>query len=302
MQSGDDSPISLLADSASDQALEARIEAAIDPWLAHMAWRKDFAQWRDRRIWQEEHQATSLKDVKAALGPSVGEKHVLDLGAGMGGLSVALLRELGTEGLRLEAMDYNHAYCLIARLRAQRYGLRLPIVVAAGEQLPYASAVFDLVICLDVLEHVADAPSVLREMYRVVRPGGTVLTTVPNRHAFRDPHYHLPLINWLPRALAERIVERAGRSKSGGPLHDRQALSELNTYTWGQFQRLADTTGFRVRDQVFERIQGGEIRLLTGLRRTLLSRLARTPLLRLLYRLYRYGWQGTFQITMVKPR
>ena len=295
-------PEDLPSDHPSDQALEARIEAAIEPWLAHMTWRKDFAPWRDRRIWQENHQLASLRDVKDALGPGVKGKRILDLGAGMGGLSVALLREYGPEGLRLVAIDYNPEYCRIAKLRAERYGLRLPIVVAAGERLPYASGMFDLVICLDVLEHVADAPGVLREMHRVLRPGGTALTTVPNRHAFRDPHYHLPFINWLPRSLAEVIVERAGRSKAGGPLQDRQALSELNTYTWGQFERLAGSTGFSVRDQVLERLQRGEVRLLTGARRALLTRLAGTLLLRLLYRGYRYGWQGTFQIMMVKPR
>lgn len=283
-----------------DPALEARIEASIEPWLTHMTWRADFAQWRDRRIWQEDHQATNLKDVKAALRHDLPGKVVLDLGAGMGGLSVALLRDFRTEGLRLQAMDYNPDYCRIARLRGERYGIRLPIVVAAGEHLPYASSTFDLVICLDVLEHVADAPSVLREIYRALRPGGIVLTTVPNRHAFRDPHYHLPLINWLPRALAEWIVERAGRSKSGGLLHDRQRLSELNTYTWGQFKRLAKSLGYDVQDQVYERIWCGEIRLLTGVRKRLLSVLSRTHLLKLLYRVYRYGWQGTFQITLVK--
>lgn len=127
------------------------------------------------------------------------------------------------------------------------------------------------------------------------------MTSVPNRHAFRDPHYHLAFINWLPRGLAERIVERTGRSKVGGPLHDRQGLSELNTYTWGQFEKLAASIGYRVRDQVYDRIRHGEIRVLTGLRRRILSLLSGTLLLKLLYRAYRYGWQGTFQIILVRP-
>lgn len=159
---------------AHDPVLEARIEAVIEPWLAHMTWRKDFVAWRERRIRQEDYQASAIKDVITALGNEVAGKIVLDLGAGMGGLSVALMRELGRDGLRLMAMDYNPDYCKITGLRAQRYDIHLPIVVAAGEQLPYASGLFDLVICLDVLEHVADAPSVLEEMYRVLKPGESV--------------------------------------------------------------------------------------------------------------------------------
>ncbi|HET9495002.1 MAG TPA: class I SAM-dependent methyltransferase [Chloroflexia bacterium] len=284
-----------------DPALEARLAAAIEPWLQHMTWRDDFVEWRERRIWQEKHQEANVKDVVQALKQHAGER-LLDLGAGMGGLSVALLLDPRTQGLRLQAMDYNPDYARIARLRARRYGLDLPIVVAAGEDLPYPDEAFDAIACLDVLEHVGDVEAVLMEMYRVLAPGGVVLTTVPNRRAFRDPHYHLPGINWLLAPLAERIIEHAGRSKSGGPLQDRQEHSELNTFTWGQFRRLAEYTGFRVRDEVRHRIMRGEIRQLQGLRRAVLGLLRRTGLLDPIYRAYRYGWQGTYQVRLVKPR
>jgi ubiquinone/menaquinone biosynthesis C-methylase UbiE len=174
--------------------------------------------------------------------------------------------------------------------------------VAAGENLPYPDASFDVVVCLDVLEHVGDVETVLMEIYRALKPGGIVLTTVPNRRAFRDPHYHLPFINWLPRPLAERVVERSGHSKSGSPLQDRQELSELNTYTWSGFKRMASDLGFAVRDQVYARIRQGEIRQLKGLRRKLLALAQRTGLFSPLYQAYRYGWQGTFQIRLVKAR
>ncbi|HST05785.1 MAG TPA: class I SAM-dependent methyltransferase [Chloroflexia bacterium] len=282
----------------NDPALEAELAGAIEPWLAHMTWRKDFAEWRKRRIRQEEYQQANMKDLAQALGANVEGKSMLDLGAGMGGLSVAVMLEYGDRGLHLQSMDYNPDYCQIARLRARRYGLTLPITVAAGEHLPYPDASFDLITCLDVLEHVASTDEVLREMRRVLKPGGIVLTTIPNRRAFRDPHYHLPLINWLPRPLAEAIVRRSGHSKSGGPLQDRQELSELSTYTWAAFKRAAEAAGFAVRDQVLWRISHGEIRQLHGWRRAVLAFTQKTRLLTPLYRLYRYGWEGTYQISL----
>ena len=298
----DSAGISTVEAAPRDAGLEEKLAEAIEPWLSHMRWRKDFASWRKRRLWQERYQEDNLRDIEDALAGKLSGKSLLDLGSGMGGLSVALLLKHGPDGLRLQAMDYNPDYCNIARLRAARYGLELNVAVAAGERLPYPDASFDCVLCLDVLEHVADAASVMREMWRVLLPGGVVLTTVPNRRAFRDPHYHLPLINWLPRSLAERVIERAGRSKGEGLLHDRQAHADLNTYTWGEFRRAATTAGFEVRDQVEQRIMRGEVRQLTGFRRTLLNTLVRVGLFGPVYALYRYGWQGTYQIKLVKPK
>src|SRR5215212_8212811 len=227
--------------------LEAQIAAAVEPWLAHMRWRKDFAAWRQRRIRQEDYQAERVAEVRAALGGSFAGKRVLDLGSGMGGGLVALRRA----GLDIVGLDYNPAYCRIAQLRGRRYGLHLPLTVSAGERLPFPAQTFDGIICLDVLEHVQEPARVLAEMRRVLRPGGVVLTTVPNRFAFRDPHYHLPGINWLPRPLAERLIPLLGHSKTdGSQLTDRQALSELHTYTWGGFARLARRHGFRAVDAV----------------------------------------------------
>lgn len=286
--------------SSSQAKLEVRIEQAIEPWLRHMAWRDDFTLWRKRRIWQENYQQANLKDVEGVLGSQFTGKWVLDLGSGMGGLAVALLREYAERDLNLQALDYNPAYAHISRLRAQRYGFTLAVAVGSGEQLPYPSAIFDLVLCLDVLEHVKNPGELLAEVSRVLKPRGVVLTTVPNRHAFRDPHYHLPFINWLPRRLAETIVRRAGRSKEGSLLSDRQSHSELNTYTWGEFRSLGRKCGFAVRDQVYSRISAGEIRHLTGPRRALLHLIRELGLLRALYRVYRYGWQGTYQIKLVK--
>ncbi|MDQ6694824.1 MAG: class I SAM-dependent methyltransferase [Chloroflexota bacterium] len=285
----------------TDSDIERRLAEAIDPWLQHMRWRKDFSAWRDRRIHQEQDQGNNLRDVRSALGGRFADKKLLDLGAGMGGLTVAMMREFIPLGLRIEAIDYNSDYCRIARLRALRYGLNMPIVEAAGEHLPYGNAEFDAVVCLDVLEHVADAEAVLNEIYRVLKPGGVALTTVPNRHAFRDPHYHLPLINWLPRSIGEIVLRRMGRSKEGGPLQDRQGLSDLNTYSWGAFRRLASGVGFAVRDQVLHRITRGEVRQLRGWRRRVLNLAMQSGIVPPVYRVYRYGWEGTYQIMLRKP-
>jgi ubiquinone/menaquinone biosynthesis C-methylase UbiE len=49
-----------------------------------------------------------------------------------------------------------------------------------GTTLPFADASFDLAIAIEVIEHVADKPGLIAEIWRVLRPGGRVFLTTPN--------------------------------------------------------------------------------------------------------------------------
>jgi len=90
---------------------------------------------------------------------------------------------------------------------------------ASAENLPFADGSFDAAIIIEVLEHVEDVDKTLKEMFRVLSRGGTVLLTVPNRgfpfltHGYRigkSRHSSffgipLPLGTYLPKPLLRRI-------------------------------------------------------------------------------------------------
>jgi 2-polyprenyl-3-methyl-5-hydroxy-6-metoxy-1,4-benzoquinol methylase len=221
--------------------VEHTLEAQIEPWLAHMRWRADFAEWRTRRLWQENYQREALAEIDRYAPP--GNARVLDLGAGMGGFAVAMQRA----GRAMIAFDYNFAYCEIARTRAKRYAMDLPALVGAGEALPFANASFDIVTCWDVLEHVQEPRNLLSEIARVLTGDGIAFITVINRFALVDPHYHLRFINYLPRPLAEKYIAWRRRTKESA-LRDKQSLSEMHYYTFGAFAQFAARFGFRVED------------------------------------------------------
>jgi ubiquinone/menaquinone biosynthesis C-methylase UbiE len=271
------------------------LERAIDPWLRHMAWRRDYDRWRERRINQELYQAERVGMLQSAVGPLAGLR-LLDLGAGMGGFAVAAA--LG--GAQVTACEYNPAYCRIIELRAGRHGLRLPVFNAAGERLPFPDGAFDVATAWDVLEHVQDPRGVLAELARVLRPGGHALITAINRRAWVDPHYHIRGLNWLPRPAAELIIAARGRSKSGAAFRDMQRLSEMHYFHYPELLRLCAELGFRVRDMREEQLRAGRFVSRKASRRALRSGLRAVGLEGPAYRLQRRWYVGMFELDLEK--
>jgi SAM-dependent methyltransferase len=70
--------------------------------------------------------------------------------------------------------------------------------------MPDASV--DIVVCAQVYEHTADAPALVREVWRVLRTGGVCFFSGPNRLAIVEEHYWLPFLSWLPQRLADRYM------------------------------------------------------------------------------------------------
>jgi ubiquinone/menaquinone biosynthesis C-methylase UbiE len=269
------------------------LEAAIDPWLQHMTWRRDYSRWRERRINQEQYQEERLGMLADMAGRLEGLR-LLDLGAGMGGFAVAA----ALAGARVTACEYNPAYCRIVELRAARYTLRLPVFNAAGEGLPFPSGSFDAVTAWDVLEHVQDPRAVLGEIARVLRPGGHALITAINRRAWVDPHYHIRGLNWLPRPVAEGVIALRGRGKAGAAFRDMQRLSEMHYFHYPELVRLCERLGFRVRDLREEQLRAGRFVSRRASRRVLRAALRAVGLEGAAYRAQRRWYVGMFEVAL----
>jgi 2-polyprenyl-6-hydroxyphenyl methylase/3-demethylubiquinone-9 3-methyltransferase len=104
--------------------------------------------------------------------------HVLDLGCAGGFMAEAM----SARGASVTGIDPAADAIAAARAHADATGLRIAYDVGVGEALPYPDAGFDAVVCVDVLEHVADLHKVLAEVARTLRTGGLFLFDTINRN------------------------------------------------------------------------------------------------------------------------
>lgn len=93
-----------------------------------------------------------------------------------------------------------------------------------GCALPFPDCSFDVVVSNHVIEHVGHESSQLlhlRELRRVLKPGGQGYLAVPNRWMLVEPHYRVPLLSWLPKQWRSPYLKLL----RGGAGYDCEPLS-----------------------------------------------------------------------------
>ncbi|MDQ2741163.1 MAG: class I SAM-dependent methyltransferase [Chloroflexota bacterium] len=164
---------------------------------------------------------------------------VLDLGCAFGFGTRLLARRYETFGHDLSATYIE---------RAHRALPGIPFTVGAADRVPYPDGFFDGVVLLDVLEHVPNERPVLAEIARLLRPGGRLIVSVPNR-------------GWLAGFdslnLYHDLLGAAAPAPTDDPswpevhLHRHYSLEELRTLLGGDFYlRSARYTGLGLAELV----------------------------------------------------
>lgn len=130
-----------------------------------------------------------------------GDWRILDAGCGTGG-NFPFLERYGT----VQGFDYSEEAVLYCRLRGRK-----EVRQASIYELPYPDASFDLVTCLDVIEHLRlDLPA-LQELRRVLKPDGLLLLTLPaGPHLYSDFDCFAGHLRRYRREEVEKLLSAGG--------------------------------------------------------------------------------------------
>jgi ubiquinone/menaquinone biosynthesis C-methylase UbiE len=164
---------------------------------------------------------------------------VLDVGCGQG-IDVA---RFALAGARATGVDLTPRHAELARMHLSEMGLDATVANGDAEVLPFADASFDRASSNGVLHHTPDILGALREVRRVLRPGGEARILVYNRSSF---HYWLAQVLYLgiwKRALfEERSME--GVLSRGVEKTSIDARPLVRVYSPRQVRKLMREAGF----------------------------------------------------------
>jgi SAM-dependent methyltransferase len=138
---------------------------------------------------------------------------------------------MARRGARTFGVDLCEGNIVGANLRRFAWQLSFAAVVGSATSLPYPPLFFDVVTCGDVLEHVKQPDMALREIERVLRPGGVLWLAAPTRYLpanlWRDPHYGCFGVAALSRQTAAWYLARVCRRL---PMLAHYEVERLPTY------------------------------------------------------------------------
>lgn len=162
-------------------------------------------------------------------------RRVLDVGCGGGLLAEALTRS----GANVTAIDLAPGMIEVARLHAAEAGLAIDYRTQDADALRASGATFEVVTCMEMLEHVPEPSAMVASLAALTRPGGTLIVSTLNRNlrsfllAIVGGEY---LLRLLPRGTHEyeRLIRPAELARWGRAadltLEDLSGI-ELNPFT-----------------------------------------------------------------------
>ena len=170
----------------------------------------------------------------------------LEIGAGTGYFSLHLLMS-GVVG-RATCTDISPGMVEALEHNAERLDLEVEALVADAEQLPFSDDSFDLVVGHAVLHHLPDLTQAFAELFRVLKPGGTIVFAgEPSRYGDRIanvPKRAATAVAPIWRAALGASSASAGHTDGGEENHELEQHVDVHAFVPADLERVAHDAGF----------------------------------------------------------
>lgn len=125
---------------------------------------------------------------------------LLDIGCGKGE-NISVYAE---KAIKAYGIDFLEEFIWNARLRYPN----VSFLIATAEHLPFKEEIFDGVILNDVLEHVTNEERTIKEAYRILKPHGFLILSVPHKglFSFLDPENFIYHHSWIFKTLIAPLI------------------------------------------------------------------------------------------------
>lgn len=131
----------------------------------------------------------------------------LDIGCGTGPLLAAAAKRYE----RVVGVDVAFRWLVVGKKRLMEQGVDAVLICACAEALPFPDGLFDAAAMESSVEHVQDQVAAVGQCRRVLKPGGVVFVSTPNRFSVGpDPQTGVWAGSWLPKGIVAWIVRRQG--------------------------------------------------------------------------------------------
>jgi SAM-dependent methyltransferase len=179
--------------------------------------------------------AESILRVVAKKVAVTAQTKILEVGTGTGWFPLYCQRR----GLDCRGLEISPQLVAYAAQSAHENGLECNVELGNIEQIDLGSNQYDVIVCSSVFEHVENWRLGVQNVYRALRPGGTMFFESTCKFSFTSAEYKFPLYGWLPNAFRYRL-----RVGAQGP--DIMKLGiDFNQFTNGELRKEFAKIGFR---------------------------------------------------------
>jgi 2-polyprenyl-3-methyl-5-hydroxy-6-metoxy-1,4-benzoquinol methylase len=170
----------------------------------------NFSRMVDGAMYKHQGRERKAKTILAVIQDFLGQTplpslRLLDVGSSTGIIDNYLADNFG----EVTGVDIDKEAIQYAQKTFKKHNLQF--LVDDLMDLSFPDNTFDVVICTQIYEHVPDAHKMIREIFRLLKPGGICYFAAGNRMSVMEPHYRLPFLSILPRPLAHIYMKVSGK-------------------------------------------------------------------------------------------